>query len=145
MPVYPMPRLVRYAAFMGMDLLELDVPASWGQQALKYARKHDLEKALLEEAFASTSAIETFRASLGIEGTKGVVNMLLGGAGAAKIKITFGITRLPEKLLELQAELQGMRRHMMAGRLPGGVEGSPHFEAPGAHARQLALPNWRTS
>ena len=114
MPVYPMPRLVRYAAFMGMDLLELDVPASWGQQALKYARKHDLEKALLEEAFASTSAIETFRASLGIEGAKGVVNMLLGGAGAAKIKATFGITRLPEKLLELQAELQGMRRHMMA-------------------------------
>ena len=30
MPVYPMPRLVRYAAFMGMDLVELDMPASMG-------------------------------------------------------------------------------------------------------------------
>ena len=61
MPVYPMPRLVRHAAFMGMDLLELDVPASWGQQALKYARTHGLEKTCLEEAFASTIAIEAFR------------------------------------------------------------------------------------
>ncbi len=63
---------------MGIDLVELDVPASWGRQALKYARTHGLERACLEEAFASSIAIEAFRASLGIEGAKGAVNMLIG-------------------------------------------------------------------
>jgi hypothetical protein len=31
-PVYAMPRVVRYAAFMGAGVVELDMPASWGQQ-----------------------------------------------------------------------------------------------------------------
>ncbi len=106
MPVYPMPRLVRYAALMGMDLVELDMPASWGKQALKYARAHGLPKECLEEAFASASNIETFRTSLGIEGAKGAVNMLIGGAGAAKIKTRVGISKLPGKMLELQVEAE---------------------------------------
>ena len=39
--------------------------------------------------------------------------MLIGGAGAAKIKTSIGISKLPGKLLKLQVELHGMRTHMM--------------------------------
>ncbi len=115
MPVYPQPRVVRHAAFMGVDVVELDVPASHGQQALKYARKHVLPLAALEAAFASTEAIVALRSSLGFPAgvAKGVVSLLVGGAGLAKIKVLAGVSELPVELYALHKELAGVRRHMM--------------------------------
>ena len=51
-PLYSYPRLARYAFFTGTGL-ELDFPASHGQQFLKYARR--------QLAFGSTEAIYEFR------------------------------------------------------------------------------------
>ena len=115
MPVFPQPRVVRYAAFMGMPVIELDVPSSHGQQALKYCRFHGHRKAVLEQAFASTAVVASFRSTLGLtlDVAKYSINMLVGGAGAVKVKSEAGISELPPLLLRLQEELNAMRAHMM--------------------------------
>lgn len=62
-PVYSLPRLVRFAAFMGMELTELDLPSAHGRQILRYARQHRLERGMLEAAFATAESTESFRAA----------------------------------------------------------------------------------
>ena len=73
-----------------------------------------LAKDVLEEAFASTAAIEAFRVMLGFGGAKRAVNMVLGGAGASRIKAAVGVSALHPKLAQLQRELNGVRSHMMS-------------------------------
>ena len=51
MPIYPQPRVIRHAAFMNMPVLELDVPSSHGQQALRYCRRHCLPESILRKPF----------------------------------------------------------------------------------------------
>jgi len=115
MPVFPQPRVVRYAAFMGMDVIELDVPSSHGQQALRYARDHGLTKVVMEAAFASTATVAVFRGSLGIplETAKYAINMLVGGAGLVKVMSKARLSELPAPLLALHKELTVMRKYMM--------------------------------
>ena len=67
--------------------MELDAPCSWGQQALKYARRNDLPRDVLEEAFASTENIQLFRRSLDMPYAvaRDAINLLNGGAGIVKM------------------------------------------------------------
>ena len=114
LPIYPQPRVLRYAAFMGMQLLELDVPSSHGQQALKYAREHGLERTLLERAFATTKKIRNFRRSLDMDEVlaKTAINMIVGGSGLVNVKTECSLPVLHDDLLKLRQELEGMRQHM---------------------------------
>jgi hypothetical protein len=48
---------------MGMKLIELDFPASHGQQLHKYAKKHGVRAPTLEEAFGSTECVRPFAAN----------------------------------------------------------------------------------
>ena len=114
LPIYPQPRVLRYAAFMGMQLLELDVPSSHGQQALKYAREHGLERTLLERAFATTKKIRNFRRSLDMDEVlaKTAINMIVGGSGLVNVKTECSLPELHDDLLKLRQELEGMRQHM---------------------------------
>ncbi|CAE8738575.1 unnamed protein product, partial [Polarella glacialis] len=52
-PILSLPRIVRNAAFKGTGLVELDLPASHGQQIYKYARQHGLPLDMLEAAFGN--------------------------------------------------------------------------------------------
>jgi hypothetical protein len=65
-PAYCGPRLVRFAAFVGSGLLELDIPASHGQQIYKYAVRHGIieHHPVLEQAFGSSEKIKSFRQHL---------------------------------------------------------------------------------
>ena len=114
LPVLPQARVIRYAAFMGVDLLGLGVPSSHGHQAFKYCREHSLPCETLEKAFGSTGKVKEFRASLGIsvEAAKDASNLLVGGSGVVKIKSKCGLSELPLMLMRMRGELATMRRHM---------------------------------
>ncbi|CAE8638978.1 unnamed protein product [Polarella glacialis] len=62
-PILSLPRIVRNAAFKGTGLVELDLPASHGQQIYKYARQHGLPLDMLEAAFGNHEKIKGFRNS----------------------------------------------------------------------------------
>ena len=64
--IYPQARVLRYAAFMGLDIMELDFISSHGRQALKYARTHGLRCVIMHEAFATADHIKAFRDSLAL-------------------------------------------------------------------------------
>jgi hypothetical protein len=115
LPVLPQPRILRYAAFMGVDVMELDVPSSHGQQALKYCRLHGLRCDTLAMAFASTTSVREFRSSLPIsaDAAKLASNLLVGGAGIEKIKTKCNLKTLPPTLLRMRNELTEMRAHML--------------------------------
>jgi hypothetical protein len=113
MAIYPQARVLRYAAFMGLELMELDFISSHGRQALRYARTHGLRCDIMHEAFATADHIKAFRESLALPSAKLAVNMLVGGAGLAKVKLATGVRELPRKLQILHAELSAMRKHMM--------------------------------
>ena len=55
------PRVVRFAGFTAMGLIELDFPASHGQQLLKYAVRHQLPCDTLRLAYGGTAAVNAFR------------------------------------------------------------------------------------
>jgi hypothetical protein len=120
LPVLPQPRILRYAAFMGVDVIELDVPSSHGQQALKYCRKHNLRCDTLAMAFASTNHVRDFRTSLNIspDAAKLASNLLVGGAGVKKIMLKCNLASLPPTLLRMRDELAEMRRHMLVNCPP---------------------------
>ena len=142
-PVYPQARVVRYAAFMGMRLLEFDIPSSHGQQALKYTKRHGLNHEVLQEAFATTEQITTFRSSLGFSAktAKRAVNMLVGGSGIAKVKVECRLGEVPEKLLALHAELKDMRKHMMDNCPSEWKPALSSAPSSSPDAGQLALPD----
>lgn len=118
-PVYQTPRIVRYAAFTGMGLLELDAPASHSRQILKYARRFKLPSATLEDAYGSVEKIYKFRSS--IEGivpaqVKKISNLLgYGNAGKEWMKLN-GLAKMPGKLQNLKEEIQGVIDHIAKHR-----------------------------
>ena len=114
MPVYGMPRLIRYPALAEMGYMELDFPASHGRQILKYARKHNLPHDVLEEAYASRASIDSFRKSFtGIapRRVKAITNMLAYGNGGEKWCEEEGVSRLPDRLKALKYQVKGVASH----------------------------------
>jgi len=109
--VYSMARAIRLASFTAVDLIELDFPASHGQQMCKYARAHGIPSPTLEEAFGSTERIETFRnkPSHGLcpADVKRISNMLVYGAGRSQFN-----GALSPELKKLKAEITRVREHM---------------------------------
>lgn len=96
--LYPTPRAVRWAVFMGMGLCELDFPASHGQEMLAYARAHHLPMTTLFEAFGSAENIVAFR-NKGAHGmspdkVKKCANELVYGSGLDRILRAHGVSRL---------------------------------------------------
>ncbi len=117
MPVYGMPRLVRFAALAAMGYMELDFPASHGRQVLKCARKHNLPRDVLEEAYASRASIDSFRKSFsGIAPgrIKSITNMLAYGNGGKKWCDAEGLSELPARLKALKVQVKGVAAHNFA-------------------------------
>jgi hypothetical protein len=52
----------------------------------------------MHEAFATADHIKAFRETLALPSAKFAVNMLVGGAGLAKVKLATGVRELPRKL-----------------------------------------------
>ena len=109
-PIYSMARVVRFACFMGMKLVELDFPASHGQQLHKYAKKHGVRAPTLEEAFGSTECVRAFRCKpehgVPPEEVKRLENMICYGAGRGLLG------ELPSGLRRLKDEVTQLREHM---------------------------------
>ena len=118
-PVYSLPRLVRFAAFMGMDLTELDMPSSHGRQILKYALKHELPHEVLSTAFGKSEVRGRFRtlpefSDLGLtaEHVKKVVNMICYGSSGASWVKDHHLVRLPATVKLLKSEVKGVVQHL---------------------------------
>jgi curved DNA-binding protein CbpA len=114
MPVYGMPRLVRFPALAEMGYMELDFPASHGRQILKYARKQNLPRDVLEEAFASRESIDSFRRSFaGVAPgrIKSITNMLAYGNGGKEWCDAEGLSELPGRLKALKEQIKGVASH----------------------------------
>jgi len=116
LPVYCQPRLVRWAAFLGQNLIELDFPASHGQQLYKYAVRHGLPHDTLKAAFGDTVAIQKFRAdpSHGVSpgDVKTATNMLAYGNALVEWSRSLVLTKLPPLLKLLKGEIEQVRSHM---------------------------------
>ena len=111
-------RVIRNAAFTGQALQELDFPASHGQQARKYCKKHGLPHYVLDAAFGSTDKIAAFRATY-IQQLKKEPNdikamtlAIVGGSGLVKVISEHGLDVCPPVFDDLHKELVFMRRHM---------------------------------
>jgi len=112
-PIYNTPRLVRNACLTDARVVELDFPASHGQQMYKYARDNDVQpRRMLEEAFGDAEKITAFRAKPGhgmsAKQVKQITNMLVYGAGSKKMPVT----ELPADLKNLKLEIGKVREHM---------------------------------
>jgi hypothetical protein len=100
-PAYGMPKLIRYAALLGMDYLELDLVASHPRQILKYAIEHDIGHPTLLAAFGSRQAIGDFRANMtqqtGLQASdvKLATNMACYGSSLKDWMAEHGIDALP--------------------------------------------------
>ena len=107
-PIYSMARIIRFACFTGVNLVELDFPASHGQQLHKYAKKHQIHSPTLEEAFGSTECVEAFRSKHGLPPSevKRICNMISYGAGRGLLG------ELPPGLRKLKNEVARLREHM---------------------------------
>ena len=109
-PIYSMARVIRFACFTGVNLVELDFPASHGQQLHKYAKKHQIHSPTLEEAFGSTECVEAFRSKpehgVPPSEVKRICNMISYGAGRGLLG------ELPPGLRELKNEVARLRKHM---------------------------------
>jgi hypothetical protein len=119
-PILSLPRIVRNAAFMGTGLVELDIPASHGQQICKYARVHKLPATMLEAAFGSHDNIKGFRCSTAFQEAgmkpgkvKQICNLLGYGSGCAELLKELGMIRLPSTLGKLKKEIANVRSHMV--------------------------------
>jgi hypothetical protein len=116
-PVYSTPRIIRFAAFTGMNLLELDAPASHGRQILKYAVRFGLCSNLLATAFKDAESVYGFRASFpGIPANqiKQIVNLLSYGNGGEDWLKRHGMACLPKELQVLKEEIRAVVDHMAA-------------------------------
>jgi hypothetical protein len=119
-PILSLPRIVRNAAFMGTGLVELDLPASHGQQICKYARMHKLPRDVLEAAFGNHDNIKGFRnraefqeAGLAPGRVKQACNLLGYGSGCKDFLKEQEMVRLPALLGRLKMEIAAVRRHMV--------------------------------
>jgi hypothetical protein len=116
-PAYGMPKLIRYAALLGMDYLELDLVASHPRQILKYAIEHRIDHTTLLAAFGSRQAIVDFRAStaqltgLPVSDIKLATNMLCYGNSLRDWMHEHGVDNLPDTLSTLKAEVAAVRDH----------------------------------
>ena len=116
-PAYGMPKLIRYAALLGMDYLELDLVASHPRQILKYAVDHGIASTSLTEAFGSREAIADFRTStarlMGLPASdiKLAANMLCYGSSLRDWMSERRIDKLPDTLSALKAEVAVVRDH----------------------------------
>ena len=62
LPLYNMSRIIRFAAFTGMERLkELDLCSSHPRQILKYAKLHQLRREVLTMAFGGRAEMKAFR------------------------------------------------------------------------------------
>ena len=118
MSVYPMPRVVRFAALMGRSVVEIDAPASHGQQVYKYASRHGLPCSWLGQAFGSPDNIVEFR-SRSIGGlkpseVKQCLNLLCYGNGLKEWLHARHMTSLPEEIAAVKREMGAVRKHMVA-------------------------------
>jgi curved DNA-binding protein CbpA len=128
-PVYSTPRVVRFAAFTAMDLQELDAPASHGRQILKYARRHELFRPVLEQAFADGARIQQFRSSFnGIKPAeiKRIVNLLGYGNGGREWMKHHGMAVLPVRLGQLKGEIKTVVKHMVTNIDPHWLQHIKH-------------------
>ena len=116
-PIYSTPRIIRFAAFAGMNLLELDAPASHGRQILKYAQRFGLQSATLASAFTDVESVRQFRSSFpGIAPTsiKQIVNLLSYGSSGKDWLKQQELACLPQGLQLLKDEIKAVVNHMAA-------------------------------
>jgi len=115
-PIYGTPRVLRYAALMGMPVMEIDAPASHGQQVYKYAVKHDLPRHWLQEAFGSPANIVEFRGRVLGAAASGAVkkalNLMCYGNALRDWLRDQHLQRLPAELIKVMGELRGVARHI---------------------------------
>lgn len=114
---YHTPRIIRFAAFTGMKLMELDAPASHGRQILKYAHRNKLPHIALLTAFADTGSVYKFRESFsGIDKSsiKQIVNRLCYGNSGKDWLKQHSMARLPDALQQLKEEIRGVVNHMVS-------------------------------
>ena len=100
-----------------MGYMELDFSASHGCQILKYARKYNLPREVLEEAFASRASIDSFRCSFpGVapDRIKAITNMLAYGSGGKTWCEGEGLSGLPGRLKALKKQIKGVASHNFA-------------------------------
>ena len=120
LPLYIKPRLIRFAGLMGMGLIELDFPASHGQQLFKYARLHGLPHSALASAFQDMDSIYAFRqrrdfidAGLLPSDVKTATNLLCYGNALKEWLAKHHLIRLPGPLQLLKNEFKGALQHMV--------------------------------
>ena len=114
-PIYAQPRVVRFAALMGMDMIELDISSSHLNAFWHIAEKLGAERNELRH-FATYEGIIQFRASQGIDRdiVKALLVQMMYGAGEEKLLATCRAASLPPGLQRLRKELIALRKRIMA-------------------------------
>ena len=128
-PVYTYPRVVRWAALMGMGVDELDLPSAHGKVILRLALKFSIPCEALLHAFDTAAAVKAFRnhpqfLAFGLqpEAVKLGVNMMTFGSKLSAWKLDHDMPKLPPLMQSLLEEIQNVMQYLMKTGSPSDEE-----------------------